>query len=198
MSCFVAMGDSFSSGTEPGVPSFTDRVAARLAGWRYANLAEEGARSGDVAERQLPRAAEERPKVVSLVCGANDVVRTTRPQINTFAANFEHVLRGLGPDARVVTATYPEVGELLPMRARTRERMAAGLEAINSVVRCLSQRYGAVCLELAGHDGTRDPQNFAADAFHPSDAGHRRAARVLAAALTDRMGIELEPEEVAV
>jgi lysophospholipase L1-like esterase len=196
MSCFVAMGDSFSSGTEPGVPSFTDRVAARLTGWHYANLAEEGARSGDVAERQLPRALERRPELVTLVCGANDVVRTTRPQIDTFAANFEHILRRLGTAARVVTSTYPEVGELLPMRARTRERMDAGLEAVNSVVRCLSRRYGAVCLELAGHDGTRDPENFAADGFHPSDTGHRRAGQALAAALTEGAGIELEPEEV--
>lgn len=198
MSCYVALGDSFSSGTEPGVPSFTDRVAARLRGWRYLNLAEEGARSGDVADRQLRLALGARPDLVSVVCGANDVVRTTRPQIDGFAANLEHLLHRLRRTPRVVTATYPEVAELLPLRARTRERMTDGLQAVNEVVRDVSRRYGAVCMELAGHSGNRDRENFAADGFHPSDAGHRRAAEALAAALEEHTDIELDPEEVAV
>jgi lysophospholipase L1-like esterase len=197
VSCFVALGDSFSAGTEPGVPSFTDRVATRLDGWRYLNLAQAGARSGDVADHQLPRALAARPDLVSLICGANDVVRTTRPQIDAFAANLEYVLRRLGPKPRLVSATYPEVAELLPLRARTRERMTAGLQAVNDVVRCLSQRYGAVCVELAGHEGGRNRENFAADYFHPSDAGHRRAAEALATALSEATDFELRPEEVA-
>ena len=100
MSCYVALGDSFSAGTEPGVPSFTDRVAARLPRWRYLNLAVEGSRSGDVVERQLPYAVRAQPELVTVVCGANDVVRTTRPQIDGFAANFEHLLQRLGSTPR--------------------------------------------------------------------------------------------------
>jgi lysophospholipase L1-like esterase len=198
VSCFVALGDSFSAGTEPGVPSFTDRVATRLSGWSYENLAEAGARSGEVADRQLPRAVAARPELVSLICGANDVVRTTRPQIDAFAANFEYVLRRLGPRPQLVTATYPEVAEVLPLRARTRERMTAGLQAVNDVVRCLSSQYGAVCVELAGHEGNRHHENFAEDYFHPSDAGHQRAAQALAEALNEHTDFELQPEEVAV
>ena len=100
MSCYVALGDSFSSGTEADVPSFTDRVAARLRGWRYLNLAVEGSRSGDVVERQLPYAVRAHPELVTVVCGANDVVRTTRPQIDGFATNFERLLQRLGPTGR--------------------------------------------------------------------------------------------------
>ena len=76
--------------------------------------------------------------------------------------------------------------------------MTDGLQAINEVIRDLSRRHGAVCLELAGRSGNRDRENFADDGFHPSDAGHRRAAEALAEALSEHTDIELDPEEVAV
>lgn len=194
--CFVAMGDSFSAGTEEDVEPFPDLVASLLPGTRYLNFARDGARSVDVLAEQLEPALAADPDLVSLVCGANDVVRTTRPGIEEFAASFERILEALG-DRRVLTATFPPVAELLQLRARTRERMNSGLDAVNDEIRRLSERHGAVCLELAGHPGSGDPENFAADGFHPSAIGHRRTAEAVCAALRDRLGIELEDEEAA-
>ena len=68
-------------------------MAALLAGWRYLNLAVEGVPQRDVVRRasSTPRSSL-RPDLVTVVCGANDVVRTTRPEIDGFAANFEAIL----------------------------------------------------------------------------------------------------------
>ncbi|MDQ3720513.1 MAG: SGNH/GDSL hydrolase family protein [Actinomycetota bacterium] len=189
--CFVALGDSFSAGTEQGVEPFPDRVASLLPGSRYLNLACDGARSADVEAGQLEPALAAAPDLVSVVCGANDVVATTRPAIDEFGASFERILTALG-DRRVVTATYPAVAELLALRPRTRERMSAGLDAVNAHIRRLSERHGATCLDLAGHEPNADPANFADDGFHPSALGHRRAAEAFGAVLRDRLGIELD------
>jgi lysophospholipase L1-like esterase len=197
--CFVAIGDSFTAGIEPDAPRFPDLVAAQLPGWRYANLAAAGALAGDVRAEQLDFALALRPRLVSAICGANDVVRTTRPDLDRFAVDFDEILRRLRaglPDAGIVTATYPVV-EFLRLRARTRERMTRGLNDVNAIVRQSAARYDAVCLELADHPGRAERGNYAADGFHPSAAGHRNAARTFAACLRDRLGIEIESAEEA-
>jgi lysophospholipase L1-like esterase len=192
--CFVAIGDSFTAGVEPDAPPFPDLVAAQLAGWRYANFAVAGARAGDVRAGQLDLALALRPRLLSVICGANDVVRTTRPDVELFAADFDQILlrlRSALPDVSIVTATYP-VAEFLPLRDRTRTRITRGLNEVNAIVRRSSARHGAVCLELAGHPGRGERANYAPDGFHPSAAGHRNAAAVFADCLRDRLGIELE------
>jgi lysophospholipase L1-like esterase len=193
--CFVAIGDSFTAGTESASPPFPDLVAAQLKGWRYANFAVAGARAGDVRAGQLDLALALRPRLVSVICGANDVVRTTRPDPGLFEADFDAILlrlRSALPDVPIVTATYPAVPEFLPLRERTRARMTGGLKEVNAAVRGSSARHGAVCLELAGHPGRGERANYAVDGFHPSAAGHRNAAVEFAACLRDRLGIELE------
>lgn len=198
--CFVAIGDSFTARVEPAAPPFADLVAALLPDWRYANLAVPGARCGEVRAGQLGPALALRPDLVSVICGANDVVRTTRPQIEDFADDFDEILlrlRSALPAASIVTATYPAVGEFLPLRPRTRARVTSGLNEVNTIVRRSSARHGAVCLELADHPGRGDRSNYAADGFHPSAAGHRKAALVFTACLRDQLGIRLDPEEAA-
>jgi lysophospholipase L1-like esterase len=191
---FVAIGDSFTSGIEPDAPPFPDFVAAELSGWRYANLAVAGARARDVRAGQLDLALALRPRLVSVICGANDVVRTTRPDVELFAADFDEILRRLRsalPQASIVTATYP-AAEFLQLRALSRARVTRGLDEVNAIVRAGSDRHGAVCLELAGHPGRGERDNYAADGFHPSATGHRNAAHTFAACLRDRLGIEIE------
>src|SRR3982074_240888 len=98
------MGDSFTAGVEPDAPPFPDLVAAQLAGWRYANFAVAGARAGDVRAGQLDLALALRPRLLSVICGANDVVRSTRPDVELFAAEFDQILlrlRSALPDVSI-------------------------------------------------------------------------------------------------
>jgi lysophospholipase L1-like esterase len=192
--CYVAMGDSFTAGNEPGVPSFADRVGALLASDRYVNLAAVGARSSDVLADQYPEALSAGPDLVSLICGANDVVRSTRPDLERFELAFDRMLAGLGSSSGspcVVTATYPEITAAFPVRERTRERVAEGLGAVNDAVRRLSASHGAHCLDLAAHATGARRQDYADDGFHPSASGHHKAALAFASYLRDRLGIRL-------
>lgn len=169
----MALGDSFSAGIgTPGEVPWPDLVS----GVTVHNLAVEGATSDHVVTTQLPRAEGLEPDLVSVVCGANDVLLNVRPDVGRFARNLEHVLRELAAVELVVCATYPEAGRYLDMGPRTRRRVTEGLERVNRTIRALAARHGAICLEWEGRDREADRSHYAPDGLHPSPRGHRRAA----------------------
>ncbi|MDP9136376.1 MAG: SGNH/GDSL hydrolase family protein [Actinomycetota bacterium] len=194
---FAALGDSLSAGAEgdPSVP-WPDLAAQALAGdgdeLAFRNLAAAGATSTDVAIWQLQQAVDFRPDLISVICGANDVLLSVRPDPEVFTAVFDGIVDSLRrrlPRALIVTATYPRIASLLPLRERTGARIERGIDGVNAAIREVARRRDLICLEWAGHPGVDDPQNFARDRFHPSAEGHRRAAVAFAEGLT----AELDP-----
>ncbi|HYI80438.1 MAG TPA: SGNH/GDSL hydrolase family protein [Thermoleophilaceae bacterium] len=193
---YAALGDSLSAGAEgdTAVP-WPEHAARALAGdgpeLAFSNFAAAGATSTDVAIWQLQHAVEFRPDLISLICGANDVLLSVRPDPEVFTAVFDGIVDSLRrrlPDALIVTATYPRIGSLLPVRERTSARIESGMEAVNAAIREIAVRRGLTCLEWAGHPGVDDAENFADDRFHPSAEGHRRAAAAFVEGLTAANG----------
>lgn len=185
---YVALGDSFTAGVEPGQPRWPDELARQLGG-RYVNLAEVGATSEHVELDQLERALELQPDVVTLVCGANDVLFNTRPDPDAYAARLSRMfarLRRELPQAQIVTATYPEIGRFLALRPRTRARVEEGMELFNAAVRKVARRHDVVLMESFDHPAANVRETYADDGFHPSAEGHRQAAREFLRALRKR------------
>jgi phosphatidylinositol alpha 1,6-mannosyltransferase len=202
---FAALGDSLSAGAEGDTAAPWPELAARAlsgdgAELAFRNFAVAGATSTDVAIWQLQQAVEFRPDLISLICGANDVLLSVRPDTEVFAAVFDGIVDSLRrrlPRASIVTATYPRIGSLLPVRERTGARIESGIEAINAAIREIATRRGLTCLEWAGHAGVDDPQNFAEDQFHPSAEGHRRAAAAFLEGIAAALGSRVPDEEDA-
>jgi lysophospholipase L1-like esterase len=196
--CYVALGDSFTAGTgcAPG-EAWADRLAAALESVRspvgYCNLAEDGATSEDVLEGQVGAALQLEPDLVTLVCGANDVLRSVRPDAEgyraRFAASVDRLRRGI-PGVRLLTATSPESWRFLELRPRTRARVVRGLRAVNDATREVARERGIPCLDVVDHPGLDDPANFSSDGLHPSPSGHARAALEFARAVHSCFGIE--------
>jgi lysophospholipase L1-like esterase len=187
---YVALGDSFTSGLAAGQPRWPDEVARGLgADTRYENLAWVGATSADVEEKQLVRALELEPDVVTLVCGANDVLESVRPDSRAYAERLSRMfgrLRSEAPRAAVVTATYPDISRFLDLRPRSRARVEKGMRLFNDASREVAEAHGIVLLEGFDHPAARERATFAADGFHPSEEGHRQAAREFLRALGAR------------
>ena len=201
---FAVLGDSLSAGADGDAGRPWPELAARqLAGdgkLALRNFAAVGATSTDVAIWQLQRVTEFRPDLVSVICGANDVLLSVRPDPAVFAAVFDGIadsLRTRLPSATVVTATYPRVATMLPVRERTGARIDGGIEAINDAIRTIAERRGLICLEWAGHAGIGDPENFAADRLHPSGLGHRHAAAAFVEGLSEALGADQPGEDAA-
>src|SRR3954452_21714352 len=179
ISSYVALGDSLTHGTDPeGEGRWPDEVAAAL-GCRYANLAKIGATSRHVEEEQLDQALVLRPDLVSLICGANDVLESVRPDAEAFALRLERMLlrlRMASPTALIFTATYPDLSRFVKLRERNSRRVTRGIEEFNGACRAVARDYGVLVLDWADHPNTGDPEYRADDGFHPSPEGHRQAA----------------------
>jgi lysophospholipase L1-like esterase len=189
MTTYVAMGDSFTAGVDPSVPRWADELGRSLGG-RYVNLAEVGATSEHVEREQLVRALELSPDVVTLVCGANDVLLCTRPDADAYAARLSRMfarLRRERPEVMILTATYPDISRFLELRPRTRTRVERGMRRFNEACRAVARRHSVVVLEGFDHPVASERATFAEDGFHPSEEGHRAAAREFLRALRKRL-----------
>ena len=185
---YVALGDSFTAGLEPGQPRWPDELARALGG-RYVNLASVGATSKEVEQEQLERALELKPDVVTLVCGANDVLFNTRPDPEAYAASLSRMfarLRRELPHVHIVTATYPDISRFLKLRPRTQARVVEGMERFNAAVRRVAPRHDVVLMESFDHPLATKREIYAADGFHPSAEGPRQAAREFLRAIRKR------------
>jgi lysophospholipase L1-like esterase len=198
ITAFAAIGDSFTAGSHPGVASWATLLIAALRRAEprllAANFAVVGARSTDVAERQLDPAIALRPDLAIVVCGANDVLLTPRPDLAGFRRTFAGILARLSgeTDALVATATYPGAARFAGLRERSRLRVQYGFDAVNEAVREEAEAQGVLCFDFAGHPDEQERGNYADDGFHPSAEGHRRAAAAFALGLRHHLGVDLD------
>jgi lysophospholipase L1-like esterase len=200
---YAALGDSFTAGRDSiDAERWADLLAAGMRRvnpeLRYANLAIDGATSAEVLDRQVEPALALEPDFVTVICGANDVLLATRPDVEGYATHFDAILRRLregAPEAMVVTATAPEGWQFMDLRPRTEARLIEATRELNDVTRAAAERYGVLCLPVAGHPALRDPATFSADGLHPSSVGHQLVARESSRYLTEKLGIEFQMEE---
>jgi lysophospholipase L1-like esterase len=188
---YVALGDSFTAGLEPGQPRWADEVAKALGpDTRYENLAWVGATSEDVERDQVGRALALEPDLVTLVCGANDVLLSTRPDAGEYAKRLSRMferLRREAPEAEIMTATYPDISQFLDLRPRSRARVEKGMRLFNAECKKIADHHEVALLDGFDHPLATDRDTYADDGFHPSEEGHRRAAREFLRALRGRL-----------
>ncbi len=201
---YVALGDSFTAGNglEPG-RRWPDLLAAELAGERtgfeYLNLARDGADS-DTVLREIDTAISLQPELVTLICGANDVLLRTRPDIRTFRERFNLMLDRLTdsiPGVWILVSTYPDGWALPNLGPRSRRRVDAGIRSVNRAIIEISLSHGVACLDVTSHPGAREPANISEDGLHPSAAGHRRAAREYSAAIRRHFGFQTDDRRIS-
>ena len=196
MTTYIAMGDSFTAGLDPEKGRWPDELARALGpDVHYENLATVGATSEHVERDQLPRALELKPDVITLVCGANDVLLSTRPDPDAYAARLAGMfarLRRAAPYAEILTATYPDISRFLDLRPRSRARVVNGMRRFNDACRGVAADRGVILLEGFDHPATDRRDSFAADGFHPSEEGHQHAAAEFVSALRERFGMNKE------
>src|SRR5688500_10117200 len=96
---YLALGDSFTIGTGVGPErSFPAELARR---WRSRGLEVEltdaagnGPTTDALIEHELPLAAQVRPTIVTLLIGANDIVRGS--DVQRYRGQLRHILAALG------------------------------------------------------------------------------------------------------
>lgn len=185
---YVAIGDSQTEGLwdsddSVGVLGFADRLAAIIhsynPGIQYANLAVRGRRIRQVVDDQLPRAMAMQPDLVTVCVGMNDVTRPGR-HFGCALTSLENLYRQLADTGTtVVTTTFPDIAQILPVGRLLAKRVAL----INTAIVTATERYGFRLVDLYNADSMRDPATWSADRVHGSTRGHILFAAAAAEAL---------------
>ncbi|WP_395243484.1 glycosyltransferase [Agromyces sp. MMS24-K17] len=186
---YVALGDSLTEGlcdtsrTAPGeVRGWADRLAMLLdlaagGGVRYANLAVRSRKVADVVDVQLPRALALGADLVTVLVGANDLVRVGADPValaDRLGGGIA-VLRAAGCEVLVVGAFMPPAPRLRPVRAR--------FAVFNARLARHAAAHGATFVEVGEDAAVVGPGRWAEDRVHLNPSGHRALSYVAAAAL---------------
>ena len=135
-------------------------------------MAVSGSRIADVAER-LDEAIGLDPDLVVLAVGSNDAIRATPAQ--RFEARLDEVLSRLLDTAPVVAvANIGDLGNVARVRPPLDTVLRLRSRALcRRVERVVASHERAALLDVAEtNEAFRDPNVFAADLFHPTEAGH--------------------------
>ncbi|MCT7662022.1 SGNH/GDSL hydrolase family protein [Mycobacterium deserti] len=185
---YVAIGDSQTEGLwdgndSTGLVGFADRLAALLdahhPGLEYANLAVRGRRILDLLVEQLPLALAMRPDLITVCIGMNDVTRPG-PYFDRALADLDTLHGRLAESgATVVTTTFPDLTQILPVG----RVIASRVLRINEEIRAAAQRHDFRLVDLYGAPSMADPQTWSPDRVHGSTQGHILFAAAAAEAL---------------
>jgi acyl-CoA thioesterase I len=177
---YVALGDSTVYGLGASSPSthYVARLFWQLhAKYPLARLANRGAclaTTADVLAQQVPAAIIDRPHLVTLSVGPNDLRQGRAPQ--DFAGRVEVILERLerDTDAAVILNALPDLALSPRFREPERSMVAALTRHYNHALRHVADNFGIELVDLTITDRVEgDPQRFFCDdGYHPSDAGY--------------------------
>jgi lysophospholipase L1-like esterase len=192
---FAALGDSFVEGRgDPGLDGpfhgWVPRLAERLGIPRQGvlNLGTYQATTQHVVDHQLSTVLADKPPVIGVIVGVNDLVSDYDPE--RFRRNLNTIyssLRGVG--TTVFTAAYPDIPKNLAVPESYRDLLRRRFGEANSVLREVTARTEALCLDVTAIDEWSQPRMWAEDGLHPSGLGHRLFADQLTDFVTGATGL---------
>jgi lysophospholipase L1-like esterase len=185
---YVAVGDSQTEGLNDGdeiagYRGWADRLAEALAaqepGFRYANLAVRGRLTRQIRAEQVRPALTLEPDLVTVMAGMNDLVRPGFDP-EPVAADLAAMLAAFAASgARVVTFTFPDIGQIAPLVRHLRPKVID----FNERIRVLARQYDVLVVDTFDYPVTVDPRLWSADRIHATPLGHERIAAATAFAL---------------
>ena len=142
-------------------------------GLLYANLAIRGRCIGPIRDEQLEPALALEPDLVSVMGGANDLIRPGLDLDSTLAVMDELQVAFRSAGATVLTNTYPVAPGSGPFGPRVADRF----RAYNEGLRDLARRNGVLLIDLETIPSTTDPRLWCHDRLHLNPEGHSRLAQ---------------------
>jgi lysophospholipase L1-like esterase len=185
---FLALGDSFTIGTGTTPDRSFPAVLARTWTERgrvviLSNPAVNGYTTDDLIRDELPLVASFRPTLVTVLVGANDIVRgSTEDRYRQQLRLIHEQLDEDASDARVVALPQPD-WSMSPAGAGSGDlaAIARTIERFNEIARDEAGRAGALWIDLfrlMREQGRK--KMFASDGLHPSAEAYAEWARALA------------------
>ena len=185
---FLALGDSFTIGT--GTTPDRSFPAALVRIWTQqgrkvvlANPAVNGYTTDDLIRDELPLVGSFHPTLVTLLIGANDIVRgSNEDRYRRRLGSIHERIRGDAPDARVIALPQPD-WSLSPAGSGYGDpaALARTIERFNVIAHNEADRAGTTWIDLFPLMRKQALKKMvAADGLHPSAEAYTEWAHALA------------------
>jgi len=200
---YIAIGDSFTEGVGDDLPDgrvrgWADFVALGMASasgapFRYANLAVRGRKLGPIVAEQLEPAIAQRPDLVSLNGGGNDIMRP-RVSIESVARTLMDAAdRVVASGSHMLLLSGANPSAHLPLGGLIRRRG----EELAVAVRAMLPREGITFVDNWADERLQDIRYWSEDRLHLGPLGHARVASNVLNAFGIPVPAEWGVEEVA-
>ncbi|OUA07049.1 lipase [Bacillus thuringiensis serovar finitimus] len=182
---FVAIGDSFTEGIGDEVEgialkSWVDHfVQLCVNDIEYANFAKRGLVTQEIRSQQLEKALTFNPDLVSLIAGANDVLKG-RWNHNAYKNDMEFMINTLSKTgADIMIANLPDFTVRLPFASEKKQIIKEQLLEANDVIRSLSREYKLHHVDFWSHPLVNDNTLWSKDLIHPNSKGYVKVAELI-------------------
>jgi lysophospholipase L1-like esterase len=181
---YLALGDStgLGLGAKNGY-GYVDQLMTRIRighpGSRLTKLCDLGETTSGLRQR-VAEGFSVKPTVVTLSVGINDIM--LRVSEEEFTANYEAILKLLEPlAAPIVITNLPDISFAPRLPNSMREEMHVRILLFNKRIEALAKRYRLLFVDLYAATAKllTNPDFFASDGFHPSDAGYKLWTRTM-------------------
>ncbi|MED0827113.1 SGNH/GDSL hydrolase family protein [Bacillus pacificus] len=186
---FVAIGDSFTEGIGDEVEgivlkSWVDHfVQLCVHDIEYANFAKCGLVTKEIRSQQLEKVLTFKPDLVSLIAGANDVLKG-RWNHQAYKNDMEFMIDTLSKtDADIMIANLPDFTVRLPLASEKKQALKEQLLEINEVIRSLSREYKLHYVDFWNHQLVNDNTLWSKDFIHPNSKGYVKVAELIHSSL---------------
>ncbi|OAB39545.1 SGNH/GDSL hydrolase family protein [Paenibacillus glacialis] len=187
---FVALGDSFTEGIgdevegaelKSWVAYFAQKYTPEL---KYSNLAKRGLVTKEIRLKQLEKAIALQPDLVSLIAGANDILKG-RWNRNEYKNEMELMVDSLSKSgASIIIANLPDFTVRLPLPMEQKQLLKEQLLEANEVIQSLSNEYKLYHIDCWNHPMANDHTLWSKDLIHPNSRGYREIAEMIFNRLT--------------
>ena len=198
---FVVLGDSFTEGIGDSVDgrgpvSTLDQLATvlkrRVPDMRYINLARRGLLTREVRETQLEPALALKPDLVSIIAGANDLLKR-KWQPGRYEEDMWFMFRAFkNGGATLMSATHPDWTVRLPLPEPAKAKLQAQIVEANTILRRLAKMFDAAVVETYQLELDHDPTLWSRDGIHPNTLGYDAYAEAGRRTLEAHSGLALE------
>ncbi|HDR4567526.1 MULTISPECIES: SGNH/GDSL hydrolase family protein [Bacillus cereus group] len=186
---FVAIGDSFTEGIGDEVEgialkSWVDHfVQLSVNDIEYANFAKRGLVTKEIRSQQLEKALAFKPDLVSLIAGANDVLKG-RWNHYAYKEDMKCMIDTLSKTgADIMIANLPDFTVRLPFSTEKKQVLKEQLLEANEVILSLSREHQLHHIDFWNHQLVNDNTLWSKDFIHPNSKGYVKVAELIFSSL---------------
>ncbi|PHE93143.1 lipase [Bacillus wiedmannii] len=186
---FVSIGDSFTEGIGDEVEgialkSWVDHLVQLCEkDIEYANFAKRGLVTKEIRSQQLEKALTFNPDLVSIIAGANDVLKG-RWDHQAYKNDMEFMIDTLSKtDADIIIASLPDFTVRLPFSSEKKQVLKEQLLEANEIILSLSREYKLHHVDFWNHHLVNDNTLWSTDLIHPNSKGYVKVAELIFSSL---------------